>query len=225
MNCQKQSLIFYEYYPYNLTKFFNSEYSYDSFKSIISQIIITIYYFQKITNNFHNDIHIENFLLNKTDIEENQYTFFDFEKKIKLYGNYICIWDFANAIPINDNTKNVDIIQLKLMFSTFIKKYLDNLFTYPQLYEFCIKEASFKKYYEKILFENKIKWKHISNINNRSNHIEKSVKKAMIYWIIEKRFYLELIKDLNIPIFFPTIEMLNWIDSLPDNINKCLEFI
>ena len=225
LTCQKQSLIFYEYYPYNLTKFFNTEYTFESFKSIIYQCIITIYYFQKITEHFHNDIHIENFLLNEININELQYSFFNYDIKIKLYGYYISIWDFANAIPIYKTDNNIDILQLKLMFSSYIKKYIYNLFSYPQLYGFCIKNEKFKKYYDKSLFENKIKWKHISNVSNRTNHIEKSVKKAMIYWIIEERLYLELIKDLNLPIYFPVIEMLDWIDSLPNNIEQCLDII
>jgi hypothetical protein len=64
----------------------------------------------------------------------------------------------------------------------------------------------------------------VSNTDIRSNKIEKSVKKAMIYWIIENNYLDQLIKfyELNkrIPqIYLPTNEMLIWIQNLPNNFN------
>ena len=139
----------------------------------------------------------------------------------------ISIWDFANAIKINSSDKsNIDLQQFKVMFNNFSKKIIDLQLDNGRLYKFCIKinEDNFNKYYLLELKKNKIKWKNISNTNIRSDKIDKSVKKSMIYWIVEN-YYLDQLIDfyklnkLTPQIYLPTNEMLKWISSLPNNFN------
>jgi hypothetical protein len=228
--CLDQNLMFYEYYLENLKQFFYTEYSLNDFKNIVCQILISIYFFQQVTGYYHNDIHVENFLLNKlSEPFEQKYLFPTINlNKTFIFDNYIVsIWDFANAIKIDpNNTKNIDIIQFKSMFEKFSKNILEQQLSYSDLYEFCIKinKEVFEKYYNKELKENKIKWNHISNINIRSDKIEKSVKKSIIYWIIENNYLEQLIDFFELnkrkpPIYLPTTEMLKWINSLPNNFN------
>jgi hypothetical protein len=228
--CSDQNLMFYEYYLENLKQFFYKQYSLNDFKNISYQILISIYFFQQVTGHYHNDIHVENFLLNKLDepIEQKYLIPTINLTKTFIFDKYIVsIWDFANAIKINPNDKkNIDLIQFKSMFEKFSKNIIEQQLSYSDLYGFCIgiNSDGFEKYYNKELTENKIKWKHISNINIRSDKIEKSVKKSIIYWIIENRFLDQLIKYFKLeerkpPIYLPTNQMLQWINSLPNNFN------
>jgi hypothetical protein len=222
--------MFYEYYLENLKQFFYKQYSLNDFKNISYQILISIYFFQQVTGHYHNDIHVENFLLNKLDepIEQKYLIPTINLTKTFIFDKYIVsIWDFANAIKINPNSlQNTDLIQFKSMFEKFSKNILEQQLSYSNLYEFCFKTNydKFEKYYKKELKENKIKWNKISNINIRSDKIEKSVKKSMIYWIIENSYLDQLIEFFELekrkpPIYLPTNEMLDWINSLPNNFN------
>ena len=228
--CLDQNLMFYEYYSYNLKQFFYKEYNLNDFKNIVFQILISIYFFQQVTGYYHNDIHVENFLINILNQPlEQTYTFENINlTKTFIFNKFlISIWDFANAIKINDsNNSNIDLQQFKVMFDNFSKKIIDLQLDYSRLYKFCIKinEDNFNKYYSLELAKNKIKWKHISNTNIRSDKIEKSVKKSMIYWIIENNYLDQLINfyelnKRNPPIYLPTNEMLIWIKNLPNNFN------
>ena len=225
--CLDQNLMFYEYYSYNLKQFFYTEYNLNDFKNIVYQILISIYFFQQVTGYYHNDIHVENFLINKLSQPLEQiYTFENINlTKTFIFNKYlISIWDFANAIKINSSDKsNIDLQQFKVMFNNFSKKIIDLQLDNGRLYKFCIKinEDNFNKYYLSELKKNKIKWKNISNTNIRSDKIDKSIKKSMIYWIIENYYLDQLIDFYKITpqIYFPTNEMLKWIKSLPNNFN------
>lgn len=229
--CNDQQLIFYEYYPNNLKHFFLKPYTFEQFKSIIYQIIISIYYFQQITGYFHDDIHIENFLLNKIIATELNYNILNMNKKIKIFdGNCITIWDYAGAVKIDhtaDMNHNPDILLLKIMCNVFITKNLLELFNYIELYTFCKEKSSklFNKYHKKILYENRMKWKHISNLHTRTHKIEKSMSKAIIFWIIENKFLDLLLEQVKINLYFPNDKMLDWIKTIPDNLNDCIQFI
>ena len=229
--CSDQNIMFYEYYSYNLKQFFYKEYNLNDFKNIVSQILISIYFFQQVTGYYHNDIHVENFLINILNQPlEQTYNFESFNlTKTFIFNKYlISIWDFANAIKINDsnNSINLDLQQFQVMFDNFSKKIIDLQLDYSSLYKFSIKinEDKFNKYYLSELQKNKIKWKNVSNINIRSHKIEKSIKKSMIYWIIENNYLDQLINfyqlnKRNPPIYLPTNEMLIWIKNLPNNFN------
>jgi hypothetical protein len=227
MECSGQNLMFYEYYSHNLKHFFLTEYNFNDFKNITYQILISIFYFQKVTGYYHNDIHVENFLINKLSNPIEQNYVFNTKKTFILEKYIVSIWDFANAIKINSNDKiNLDLIKFKSMFEKFSKNRIENLLDYHELYEFCINtNNNFDKYYQKELKENKIKWKHISNKNRRSDKIEKSVKKSIIYWIIQNKYLDQLVNyfklhNLSSPLYFPTDEMLDWIQTIPDNFDK-----
>ena len=230
--CSDQSLMFYEYYSYNLKEFFYKEYNLNDFKNIVSQILISIYFFQQVTGYYHNDIHVENFLVNKLNQPLEQTYTFETINLIKtfIFNKYlISIWDFANAVKINSSdlsSTNSDLEQFKVMFHNFSKKIIELQLDYIRLYDFCMKidKDKFNKYYLSELQKNKIKWNKVSNIDIRSNKIEKSVKKSIIYWIIENNYLDELIKfyELNKrkpQIYLPTNEMLKWINNLPNNFN------
>jgi len=235
--CSNESLMFYEYYSYNLKQFFYKEYNFNDFKNIVGQILISIYFFQQVTGYYHNDIHVENFLVNKLDQPlEQTYTFETINlTKTFIFNKFlISIWDFANSTKIDtsdsinsdtSDSTNSDLEQFKVMFHNFSKKIIDAQLDYDRLYRFCSDKDKFKKYYLSELQKNKIKWKKVSNTDIRSNKIEKSVKKAMIYWIIENNYLDQLIEfyELNkrIPqIYLPTNEMLTWIQNLPNNFNN-----
>jgi hypothetical protein len=230
--CSDQSLMFYEYYSYNLKEFFYKEYNLNDFKNIVSQILISIYFFQQVTGYYHNDIHVENFLVNKLNQPLEQTYTFETINLIKtfIFNKYlISIWDFANAVKINSSdlsSTNSDLEQFKVMFHNFSKKIIELQLDYIRLYDFGMKidKDKFNKYYLSELQKNKIKWNKVSNIDIRSNKIEKSVKKSIIYWIIENNYLDELIKfyELNKrkpQIYLPTNEMLKWINNLPNNFN------
>ena len=230
--CSNESLMFYEYYSYNLKEFFYKEYNLNDFKNIVSQILISIYFFQQVTGYYHNDIHVENFLVNKLNQPLEQTYTFETINLIKtfIFNKYlISIWDFANAVKINSSdlsSTNSDLEQFKVMFHNFSKKIIELQLDYIRLYDFGMKidKDKFNKYYLSELQKNKIKWNKVSNIDIRSNKIEKSVKKSIIYWIIENNYLDELIKfyELNKrkpQIYLPTNEMLKWINNLPNNFN------
>lgn len=231
--CDNQLLIFYEYYPHNLSHFFIKPYTLQQFKSIIYQIIVSIYFFQQITGYFHDDIHIENFLLNTTSTSELSYHFpnLNISKKIKLFdGKFISLWDYAGAIKIDykaDMNHNPDILLLKNICNVFITKILFELFNYIELYSFCKKRQnkSFKKYHSKILNDIRLKWKHISNLHNRNYKIEKTMSKALLFWIIENNYLDLLLTKVKISEHFPTYEMLDWLKTIPENINDAIQFI
>lgn len=228
MECLGQNLMFYEYYLQNLKQFFFTPYNFNDFKNISYQILISIYFFQNVTGHYHNDIHVENFLINKLkEPNEKVYVFEGIKKTFILEKYVITIWDFANAIKIeNDNKINLDLLQFKSMFLKFSKKIIDEQLICDDLYLFCLKcnKHVFESYYNKQFKDNKIKWKNIPNANTRSCKIEKSLKKAIIYWIIENKYLDQLVKYFNLekikpPIYLPTNEMLEWIDSIPTNFN------
>ena len=244
--CDQNSLIFYQYFSHKLNYFFTLPYSFEEFKSIVSQIIISIYYFQSITGYYHNDINIDNFLLNTTDLEEIEYNYGIVNKKIKIFKYYICLWDFGNIIKITSNNNiasnniasnniasnniasNPDIILLKKMFREFIIKHTSIKITSNYLYEFCYKyedQYNFLKYHDKKLQKYKIKWNNIINLSIRQSKINISIFKALINWIITHKLLDELIIYLDLPVIFPNYEMLDWIDNLPENISECLLLI
>jgi len=241
-NCDQQSLIFYEYYSSNLKEFFYYPYTFNELKSIFYQAIISIYYYQQVTGYYHNDIHIENFLMNKINNNDKININYEFKtlninKDLTIYKYYISIWDYANSVLITDTNKsnNIDIKQLKLMLDLFVKKYIDNFFDYNELDLFCLNSilsSEYKKYFDKTLKENKIKWNKISNLTIRSKKITKSVKKSTIYWILENNLFDQLLVSINkkqensnIKIHLPNNKMLEWVRNLPSKISECIKLI
>lgn len=232
LECEGQSLMFYEYYDQNLKNYMEKNYTLDEFKNICKQILISIYFFQQVTGYYHNDIHVENFLVNKLDNTINQTYYFstyDIKKTIVLDKFYISIWDFANAIPINNSTENIDYKQFKNMFPTFIKKTLNYFFTFDDIYNYCVKlnNPTFNEYYYKEKENNKQKWK-LASSKNANKKIEQSMKKSLIYWIIENNLCDSMIihfknkGKINKNIFLPNSSMLLWIKQLPNSLNETI---
>jgi len=236
LECDKQSLMFYEYYDKNLKDLLLGEYTFEDFKSICYQILICIWYFQKVTGYFHNDIHVENFLVNKLSGPIEQIYQIDQIKKTFIYNKfYIGIWDYANAqaIPNNFNfhtQSNPDYVQFKQMFVSFIKKILDKIFRLDEVLKYCkeLNSKSFDLYYSQELKANKLKWSHIKNTEKAVRKIDKSLKKSILYWIIENKQldliieYFKKSKQVDPNLNLPTSQMLQWIENLPDNLEVCL---
>jgi hypothetical protein len=236
LECNEQKLMFYEYYDKNLKDLLLGDYTFEDFKNISFQILICIWYFQKVTGYFHNDIHVENFLVNKLSgpIEQNYQI--NQTKKTFIYNKfYIGIWDYANAqaIPKNFNSKsdtNTDYVQFKQMFVSFIKKILDKVFRLKDIEEYCIdlNSKSFDLYYSQELKANKLKWSHIKNPTQAVKKISNSLKKSILYWIIENKQldimieHFKKTKQIDPNLNLPTSQMLQWIQDLPDNLEVCL---
>jgi len=237
LECNKQKLMFYEYYDKNLKDLLLGDYTFEDFKNISFQILICIWYFQKVTGYFHNDIHVENFLVNilSAPIEQNYQI--DQTRKTFIYNKfYIGIWDYANAKPIpkNFNSKsdpNTDYIQFKKMFVSFIKKILDKVFIFEDIEQYCMElnSNSFNSYYNKEYKASKLKWSHIKNPAQAFKKIENSLKKSILYWIIENKQldlmieYFKKTKQFDNNLNLPTSQMLKWIEDLPDNLEVCLQ--
>lgn len=239
ITCKNQNIIFYEYYSSNLKDLFIKLPSvlFEDFKNISIQILVSIYFFQQVTGYYHNDIHVENFLVNYLDQPiEQTYNFVNLGLNKSFIFNkfYIGIWDFANAIPIpidssNSNITNVDYIQFKQMFSSFIKKIIDQLVDHSNIIKFCVSLniPDFSNYYDKELKKNKLKWSHIKNPEKAIKKFESSTKKSFIYWIIENKYLDQMIKylkaksiDLNVNL--PTQQMLDWISNLPNSLEDAI---
>jgi hypothetical protein len=236
LECNKQSLMFYEYYDKNLKDLLLGEYTFQDFKSICYQILICIWYFQKVTGYFHNDIHVENFLVNKlsSPIEQN-YQINQIKKIFIINKYYIGIWDYANAQPISNTFNfytqpNPDYVEFKQMFISFIKKILDKIFCLEDIIDYCkdLKLKSFDLYYSKELKANKLKWSHIKNPEQAVNKIYKSLKKSTLYWIIENKqldimiAHFKKTKKIDYNLNLPTSQMLQWVEDLPNNLEDCL---
>lgn len=236
LKCSNEKLIFYEYYTWNLKQFFKTKYTFEDFKMIVSQILVSIYFFQQITNHYHNDIHVENFLLNelKEPIEQ-KYSFLTlgFDKTFIFSKYYISIWDFANAIPINktnnSKTENIDYIQFKNMFHRFTKYLIDSAYDSNTIYKFCLNtdpKYNFTQYFKKEIKMNKLKWSYIKNDKVRELKIVKSVTKSFIYWIIENKLVDKFVLEYNMdPFQLPSDDMLTWIDNLPNTLEQAIKNI
>lgn len=239
VTCQDQNIMFYEYYSSNLKDVLikSQDITFEDFKNISIQILISIYFFQQITKYYHNDIHVENFLVNYLSQPiEQTYNFITLGLKKGFIFNkvYIGIWDFANAIPIpinnSTNPTNPDYIQFKQMLPSFVKKIIDQLVDYENIVDFCnnINHINFEQYYKKELKTNKLKWAHIKNTKKAIDKIDKSMKKSLIYWIIENRYldqmieYLKKKKLLSNNLNLPTQLMLDWIYNLPNSLEDAI---
>jgi hypothetical protein len=116
------------------------------------------------------------------------------------------------------------------MFKAFNKKIIDQIISYDMIYKYCVKlnNKSFKKYYITEIKNNKLKWSKIKNTHKAINKIEKSMRKSLIYWIIENSYTDQMIQDfknnklIDKNTFLINQEMINWIDNLPDNIEDAI---
>jgi len=227
INCKLQNLLFYEYSDNTIEKFFSKKFSFDMFKNIVYQIIIAIYFFQKVTGYYHNDINTKNILIKNSDLKVLDYRSVNLEKSLPCNGFYIIIWDYASAKKIiNENDPNLDILQLKKMFINFIKFYIDIIFDYDTLYDLCMEnnKKKFKKYFVKEELKNSLKWSKVQNDKNRFRKIHNSVKKSIIFYIIENKLLNELASQTtNTKIYLPDYEMLDFVNNLPNNINECFQ--
>jgi hypothetical protein len=222
--CNNNIIIVYEYFNYNLLHFFINTYNFNEFKSIMQQILISIYYFQKITGYYHNDINLDNFLLNNTSLDTITYP--DLNISIKTYGKYICLWDYANAIIIpKKNKSNVDIVQFKSMIPKYITNIIYKEFKHKHIIEFCKQYKDFTPFLNKLKTQAKLKWNHISNIDIKMKKVQKTILKAIIYWIIENNLLYNLYDIYYNHDIYPTKNMLDWINTIPDDINDCIQFI
>ncbi len=233
--CENQSIMFYEYYSSNLKDFMlKNTYSFEDFKSIAMQILVSIYFFQQVTGYYHNDIHVENFLVN-TLINPSEQTYrFDtlgIKKTLVLDKFYIGIWDFANAQPISSLQPNPDYIQFKEMFDKFIVKIIDKLLDLEQIGTYCYNldnSYNFIKYYKSEEKTNKLKWSHIKNKDNYAKKVLNSMKKSLIYWLIEKKLIHKIIKyyknlgNIDLKLNLPTEQMLDWIANLPETLEQAI---
>jgi hypothetical protein len=239
VTCDNQSIMFYEYYSSNLKDFMlKNDYSFEDFKSIAIQILISIYFFQQVTGYFHNDIHVENFLVNTlTQPIEQTYRFdtLGITKTIVLDKFYIGIWDFANAQPIQNTNQskpiNIDYVQFKEMFVKFIVKIIDKLLNLDQIGDYCIKleeSFDFEKYYKSELNANKFKWSHIKNKEKYTNKVLNSTKKSLIYWLVENNQidkiinYYKKLGNIDSKLNLPTEQMLKWIANLPETLEQAI---
>lgn len=238
IECEQQNLMFYEYYDKTLKDLLLSKITFEDFKSIGLQILLSIWYFQKVTGYFHNDIHVENFLVNNltSPLEQTyQLDLFNQHKKSKtfVYNKfYIGIWDYANAVKITNTQEktNLDYIQFKQMFTTFIKKILDKVLKLEDIYEYCVKIdlKEFDTYYSKELKANKLKWSHIKNPSQAVKKIDASLKKSILYWIIENKHtdpmieHFKKTKQIDMNLNLPTNQMLQWVEDLPDNLEEAI---
>jgi len=235
--CDNQSILFYEYYSSNLKDYFiKNDYTFEDFKSIVAQILISIYFFQQVTGYFHNDIHVENFLVNTiTQPIEQTYRLdtLGLTKTLVLNKFYIGIWDFANAKVISSDQKNnnIDYLQFKEMFIKFIVKIVDKLLDLDQIGDYCInldKNYNFEKYYESETNANKFKWSHIKNRDNYIRKVNNSTKKSIIFWLVEKNElnkmieYYKKIGNIDSKLNLPTEDMLRWFANLPDTLEQAI---
>ena len=236
IECDGQSLMFYEYYDKTLKDLLVHKCTFENFKLIVTQVLISIWYFQKVTGYFHNDIHVENFLVNNLSHPvEQTYQMNQFKQTFTFDKFYIGIWDYANAIPIpdsfNDRTDpNPDYVQFKQMFQTFIKKILDKILRLEDIYAYCkeLKSKEFDVYYDKELKANKLKWSHIANTAQAVKKIDSSLKKSILYWIIENKYtdpmieHFKKTKQIDPNLYLPTNQMLQWINDLPSSLEAAI---
>lgn len=233
--CSNQSIMFYEYYSSNLKDFMLKDtYSFENFKLIAAQVLISIYFFQQVTGYCHNDIHVENFLVNTlTHPIEQTYRFdtLGITKTLVLDKFYIGIWDFANAQICVLGKPNPDYTQFKEMFVKFIVKIIDNLLDFDQIGEYCFKLPSsynFVKYYKSEEKANKFKWSHIKNKDNYIKKVLNSIKKSLIYWLVENKQigqileYYKKLGNIDSKLNLPTEQMISWIANLPDTLEQAI---
>ncbi len=236
--CDDQSIMFYEYYSSNLKDYLlNNDYTFEDFKSIVIQALISIYFFQQVTGYLHNDIHVENFLLNTIPhpIEQTYYfTTLGITKTFIFNKFYIGIWDFANAVELKQNNNLIDYEQLKQMFSKFIVKIVDKTLSQNQLEDYCFKldkSYNFHKYYESELETNRLKWIHIKNKETHIKKVETSLKKSILFWIIENNqidkiiSYYKNIGEISSKLNLPTEQMIKWILNLPETLEQAIRQI
>jgi len=68
----------------------------------------------------------------------------------------------------------------------------------------------------------------IKNTEKAVRKIDKSLKKSILYWIIENKQldliieYFKKSKQVDPNLNLPTSQMLQWIENLPDNLEVCL---
>jgi hypothetical protein len=219
--CNKEQIIILKYYKFNFVKLIKKGITLDVFKNIIYQIIIAIYIYQKKTNCFHNDIAIENILLKKCDSS----IYIDFlNKSFNTCNLNVILIGYSKSFPINYNT-NIDIQQLKQILHNFIFKYINFFYAIEDLYDFCsnFNESILKKFN---LIQFKSITKSMLNIRNLSKN-EKKIKKQnelkyeIFKFMIDNKILFDVIKNDNIIINNLNQSMLDFIDSLPNDIEEC----
>lgn len=224
-NCNNNRIIIYENYELSL-KDIIKVINVNLFKSIVFQIIFSVFLFHSTTRYEHRDIHVGNILVNKTshDIKYRVYS----EYKIPYYGFEITLWDYSNAVPIKKrNAGNTDLNMIKIMFHKFLKDEIFANFSSEVILEFATKNG-LSEYYEAEMVSNGLRWSSVNNLEKRNEKIKISTLKSLIYKVIEEpELYNKFMKEHKTfhekyPI---KSSWLNWVKSLPSTINECLELV
>jgi hypothetical protein len=209
--CNKDQIIILKYYKLNLINLIKQGITDEMFKNIIYQLIISIDIFQKKTNHFHNDICIENILLKKCEDK----IYIDHLKKSIITNNLnVILIDFGNCIPFND-VINIDILLLKKMLINFIYRYINMIYSIGTLFKYCSKFDTFNNYL-------KNNFKKADIIPFEENKQQNKIKYFLFLFIISQKSFFDFIKNENIFLNNLNQSMLDFLDSLPDNILECL---
>ena len=227
--CNNYQLIICKYYNYSLKKLLKNNLSFPHFKNIIHQIIISILLFQKNTHCFHNDITIDNILLLHNNNPIISYNLKYLNLSIPSFNYYVILTDFGNCIRYNKNNKNIDnidIMQLKLILFNYLYKFI-KIFSFEILCNFCINLDNLK-FYDFFYTEFKIQFKQL-DINDpdlKKETIQKQLKFSIFKYMYNSKYIFKFGDLYNMKKYINIDQsMLDYLDNLPDDIDKCIQYI
>lgn len=169
-------------------------------ESFLFQILSTLHVFKKYLKFFHNDMNINNILVNK-DKNKGYYNYNinTVSYYIPTTGYIFLIWDYANGYSLlqkNDekivqNLRNND--DFEKFSDTFKLMKMNNIYNSVNFEELNnILEKNIKNFSElknKQLKNINIKFKHVKNQKKRKFKIKRSLHKSFCYYAIENDLY------------------------------------